>query len=102
VSKNNPILKTVLDFILSHENIDNLDMWWTTGPGAFTYAIAKEHANSLLEKVDTPHSVQFITNSSYRRYFRIPELQYKQTTKAWQVAISAEAVSDGIVSHDRK
>ena len=89
MAPNHPILSNIREGLNLDDCTDDKYVWWNTGPGAFTYHVAKCHAEAELERYDGETSrLRLIHASTYHGYFRSPTMEYKKTNLSWQKNIT--------------
>ena len=86
LAKADPLLHEAAEIAMGmpEEELFNGRIWWNTGPGLFSVALARLHAAVALgSEKSLPW---FIPMPLYTRHVFSPELDYKSTPLAWQFA----------------
>ncbi|MCQ0989138.1 tetratricopeptide repeat protein [Jiella marina] len=92
--RHDPLLHRLIDVVLGmpEDELLNGGIWWNTGPGLFSVGFARLHAEIVLGLGET--LPQGIPRSLYTRHIAAPELDYKSTSRSWQVELDAKM--DGV------
>ena len=86
------LLERVVNYILGNLSIvrrqgPDTNIWVLTGPGIWTFAVLDLALDVLAYKDGSPFArACFLEESSYRTFFRNPEMHYKTTAANWRLA----------------
>jgi mannosyltransferase OCH1-like enzyme len=90
--KQSPIIKLALETLATFEEdlLQDKNVWWVTGPGLFNYCLAQAYSHSLVNQTEFDHEITLIHNCNYRQSIKSSELEYKKSTRAWQLQVTSE------------
>ncbi|MCE7029789.1 glycosyltransferase [Jiella avicenniae] len=88
LAKKDPLLHEAIEIVtrMPEEELFNGRIWWNTGPGSFSIAFARLHAEAVLGSGSS--LPWLIPMPLYTRHVFSPQLDYKSTAKSWQFQLT--------------